>query len=272
LAIASAFWFYVMPQSPKPSMHDAVTGFWQPNTADTGAGINLGFGATININGGLECNKIDASATARTEYFTALMGYFSLTIDATETDNCRNMASWWPETGAAVVPSYFNAQGTAGEQCSLVAWQTPYSAHVAGDYKRCVVAAFGGNIVQPILDCWAHDTTFNYLPGDKVCDASVLYSCVADENVALGCKANAPGQGVTAWVEVVGQEFAQVSSPTVSTAPCKNYDAAIVRNDLPVVRIGDLYCDADRVWSCDTAATCLDSKPSTDSTNWTLKR
>jgi len=58
LAVASAFWFYMTPQSPKPSMHDVVAGFWKPNGNDVAQGIKKGFGATVNIiNGGLECNK-----------------------------------------------------------------------------------------------------------------------------------------------------------------------------------------------------------------------
>jgi hypothetical protein len=56
LAIASALWFYMTPQTPKPSMHDIITGFWVPNAADTSAGFKSGFGATINvINGVQEC-------------------------------------------------------------------------------------------------------------------------------------------------------------------------------------------------------------------------
>jgi chitinase len=51
-------WFYMTPQSPKPSMHEVATGFWKPNTKDGKADIDFGFGATINIiNGGLECGK-----------------------------------------------------------------------------------------------------------------------------------------------------------------------------------------------------------------------
>lgn len=56
LAVSSAIWFYTTPQSPKPSMHDVVAGFWKPNSNDLAAGITSGFGATINIiNGGVEC-------------------------------------------------------------------------------------------------------------------------------------------------------------------------------------------------------------------------
>lgn len=34
LAMAAGIWFYMTPQSPKPSMHDVVTGFFEPNAAD----------------------------------------------------------------------------------------------------------------------------------------------------------------------------------------------------------------------------------------------
>ena len=30
----SALWFYMYPQSPKPSMHDVVLGFFEPNVYD----------------------------------------------------------------------------------------------------------------------------------------------------------------------------------------------------------------------------------------------
>jgi chitinase len=31
MAYYSAFWFYMWPQSPKPSMHDALLGFFEPS-------------------------------------------------------------------------------------------------------------------------------------------------------------------------------------------------------------------------------------------------
>lgn len=34
LAMAAGIWFYVTPQDPKPSMHDVMTGFFIPNSAD----------------------------------------------------------------------------------------------------------------------------------------------------------------------------------------------------------------------------------------------
>jgi hypothetical protein len=56
LAIASALWFYITPATPKPSMHDVVTGFWLPNDVDKQNGLDRGFGITINIiNGDIEC-------------------------------------------------------------------------------------------------------------------------------------------------------------------------------------------------------------------------
>lgn len=56
LALAGAIWFYMTPQTPKPSMHDIVVGHWDANSLDLAAGITTGFGATVNvINGAMEC-------------------------------------------------------------------------------------------------------------------------------------------------------------------------------------------------------------------------
>lgn len=34
LAFESALWFYMTPQSPKPSMHDVTTGYYNPSAYD----------------------------------------------------------------------------------------------------------------------------------------------------------------------------------------------------------------------------------------------
>ena len=34
MAFLSALWFYMLPQTPKPSMHEVATGFMDPNTVD----------------------------------------------------------------------------------------------------------------------------------------------------------------------------------------------------------------------------------------------
>ena len=34
VALAYALWFYMLPQDPKPSMHDVITGFFVPNEKD----------------------------------------------------------------------------------------------------------------------------------------------------------------------------------------------------------------------------------------------
>jgi hypothetical protein len=55
---ASALWFYMTPSGKSPSMHDVMTGFWQPNSTDSGTNIDSGFGATVGIiNGQEECGQ-----------------------------------------------------------------------------------------------------------------------------------------------------------------------------------------------------------------------
>jgi len=58
LSFAAALWFWMTPQSPKPSCHDVMTGGWSPSAGDTAAGRVAGFGLTVDIiNGGVECGR-----------------------------------------------------------------------------------------------------------------------------------------------------------------------------------------------------------------------
>ncbi|KAE8716930.1 Endochitinase 1 [Hibiscus syriacus] len=58
MAFESALWFWMTPQSPKPSCHDVITGAWKPSNNDITAGRLPGYGVLTNIiNGGLECGK-----------------------------------------------------------------------------------------------------------------------------------------------------------------------------------------------------------------------
>nr|ACJ62153.1 chitinase [Zea mays subsp. parviglumis] len=56
VSFETAVWFWMTPQSPKPSCHDVMTGQWTPSAADTAANRLPGYGVVTNIiNGGLEC-------------------------------------------------------------------------------------------------------------------------------------------------------------------------------------------------------------------------
>ncbi|KAK7409740.1 hypothetical protein VNO78_00019 [Psophocarpus tetragonolobus] len=58
ISFKSALWFWMTPQSPKPSCHDVITGRWTPSSADQAAGRLPGYGTLTNIiNGGLECGR-----------------------------------------------------------------------------------------------------------------------------------------------------------------------------------------------------------------------
>lgn len=69
LAFASALWFWMTPQSPKPSCHQVMSGEWTPSPADLTAGRHPGFGATVNIiNGGVECGSGTDKAQTKNRY------------------------------------------------------------------------------------------------------------------------------------------------------------------------------------------------------------
>ena len=81
LSFASAIWFWMTPQFPKPSCHDIMVGTWKPTAIDLQKGRIPGFGATVNvINGGVECGSgNDMEKTSyRYQYYLYFCRYFKV--------------------------------------------------------------------------------------------------------------------------------------------------------------------------------------------------
>ena len=136
LNFASSMWFYVTPQPPKPSMLQVVEGTWTPNAADTAANLEPGFGATTMIvNGALECGGSPYNwngATNRANYYKDFAGRLGVNI-AGEKLTCSDSAPF-PESGSSGAVALYWAPESG---CTLVKWQTAYSALVEGDYNAC---------------------------------------------------------------------------------------------------------------------------------------
>lgn len=86
------------PQSPKPSMHDVVTGLFTPNQKDLDAGIKGGFGSTINIiNGGIECGGLgteNKKAENRGKYYKEFLTAFGINANSEQHLGCANEKSF----------------------------------------------------------------------------------------------------------------------------------------------------------------------------------
>lgn len=83
LSFASAIWFWMTPQFPKPSCHEVITGKWIPSEKDVQNGRLPGFGATVNvINGGVECGSgTDLEKTNyRYQYYNYFCTYFQVSV------------------------------------------------------------------------------------------------------------------------------------------------------------------------------------------------
>ena len=133
LNFAASMWFFVTPQPPKPSMLHVIDGTWQPNSADSAAGISPGFGATINvINGGYECGSPgNKQSQNRQNYYKKYCKTFGLDCSAERTD-CANMGKF-SASGSANPSIYWEPQ----QACKLVPWQTAFSALIEGEYQQC---------------------------------------------------------------------------------------------------------------------------------------
>lgn len=153
LNLASAIWFFLTPQAPKPAMLHVIDRTWTPSQRELDAGIGYGFGTTINvINGGIECgaqNKDKGQPVNRIRYWEGLAAHYQIPIEADEKNTC------WQQTpygslnlnGATDVlytnwdgnwKYYSDRPGNYSFECELVGFQTAYSALVPGDYEKCV--------------------------------------------------------------------------------------------------------------------------------------
>ena len=150
LNFASSMWFYVTPQSPKPSMLQVVEGTWTPNAADKAANLEPGFGATtMIINGGIECGGSPANwngAANRAKYYREFAGKLGVNI-AGEKLTCSDSGTEWPSGSSGSVALYWGPNSG----CTLVKWHTAFSALVEGDYNACKGL--------PASDCSAVATT-----------------------------------------------------------------------------------------------------------------
>lgn len=152
LNLASAIFFYIYPQPPKPSMQFVIDGTWQPNLQDKADGLVPGFGVTTQIiNGGVECGgSVEiAQSLNRIKYYEAFAKELNVPVDSGEVLGCKNMKQF-AESGSGALPIYweqnwdYNDKNPGGKSyaCQLVGYQTPFSAFKKGDYTQCVKEHF----------------------------------------------------------------------------------------------------------------------------------
>ena len=202
LNLASAIWFFLTPQAPKPAMLHVIDRTWSPSQLEKDAGIGYGFGTTINIiNGGIECgehNKDKGQPVNRIRYWEGLSSFYQIPIPSDEKNTC------WQQTpygslnlqGAADVlytnwdgdwSYHADRPGGVSFECKLVGYQTAYSALVEDDYEKCVANLYESHASWPkvkVVDTLgpidppteppvdgahpAWDASKVYLAGDKV--------------------------------------------------------------------------------------------------------
>ena len=156
--LASAVFFFVYPQPPKPSMLHVVDGTWQPNAEDIAAGLTPGFGVTTQIiNGGVECGgsvEVQQSLN-RIDYYENFSNYLGLSIPEDEVLGCKGMQQF-NSSGNGALEIYweqdwgYDASRPEGKSyaCKLVGYQTPFSAFKEGDYTKCVQSHFNIEITE----------------------------------------------------------------------------------------------------------------------------
>ncbi|MRV72419.1 chitinase [Duganella sp. FT92W] len=139
LNLASATFFFVYPQPPKPSMLHVIDGTWVPNAADVTAGAGNNFATTIMIiNAECGTGTEKPAAQNRIDYYKQFAADLGWNV-AGEQLSCATMQRFGPSSSAAYNIYWEKNWNSGGDyQCQLVSYQTPYSALIAGNYAKCV--------------------------------------------------------------------------------------------------------------------------------------
>jgi hypothetical protein len=78
ISFASAIWFWMTPQLPKPSCHDVIVGSWNPTAMDVEYKRFPGFGLTLNIINAPQCGQpTPLHAKRRYDYYDKFCRYFN---------------------------------------------------------------------------------------------------------------------------------------------------------------------------------------------------
>ncbi|WP_230413431.1 glycosyl hydrolase family 18 protein [Zooshikella ganghwensis] len=158
LNLASAVFFYVYPQPPKPSMFHVINGTWQPNDHDKAGSLVPGFGATTQIiNGGVECGAPTEHRQSinRINYYKQFSQYLEVPVPEDEVLGCANMKRFDTQ-GSGALNIYWeqdwrwepNTPSGKSYECKLVNYQTSFSAFKEGDYIKCVKHFFDDAIID----------------------------------------------------------------------------------------------------------------------------
>uniref|UniRef100_UPI0012F77E88 glycoside hydrolase family 19 protein n=1 Tax=Zooshikella ganghwensis TaxID=202772 RepID=UPI0012F77E88 len=158
LNLASAVFFYVYPQPPKPSMFHVINGTWQPNAHDKEGGLVHGFGVTTQIiNGGVECGgpTEHRQSQNRINYYKQFTQYLKVPIADDEVLGCANMKRF-DTKGSGALNIYWEQDWSwdpstpSGKsyKCKLVNYQTPFSAFKQGDYVKCIEHFFDDVVID----------------------------------------------------------------------------------------------------------------------------
>jgi chitodextrinase len=139
LNLASATFFFVYPQPPKPSMLHVIDGSWVPNASDVAAGAGNNFATTIMIiNAECGTGSEKPAAQNRIDYYRQFAADLGWNV-AGEQLSCASMQRFGPASSASYNIYWEKNWNSGGDyQCQLVSYQTPYSALIAGNYVKCV--------------------------------------------------------------------------------------------------------------------------------------
>ncbi|KAI9341137.1 lysozyme-like domain-containing protein [Obelidium mucronatum] len=145
LNLASAIFFFIYPQPPKPSMLGVMDGTWVANAADKAAGRTNDFISTIQIiNGECAGSSTSNAAANRISFYKSFAADMGLNV-SNENFVCAGMPAF-DSSSSGSYKMYWTGSYLRQGECQLVNYQTNFNALMDGSsyaqYVKCVESTF----------------------------------------------------------------------------------------------------------------------------------
>lgn len=235
LVFASAIWFDMVSQGPKPSMHEVLTGIYKPSGSppDT-LGIKVAtdgtvydkFMATISvINGAVECNSNWAAEKDRTYEETGkrrINSYFSLLVgtSVTTTVGGAPVTTTYPSLGATLTSdesAIKDAYAKSPTGCTIKKGNVWTDTSLVNQSPTWIKRSWNG---QSCVASLSTDTPKALLSAE-----SSLTLCAKQDDVAGGFAYQDTGQKGFVWYKAVNSTSKLSSNFKLEWMPMMSFDS-----------------------------------------------
>ena len=137
MSVLSALWKFMTPQHNKPSAHDIILKFWEPNQEDSAQKITSGFGSMVNVyTNGADCKGDTDGGANRATCFKYFLEKFQRPVPSEDERMCSYQNDFTSK-GAGSKNYYWDVNPARPKECKLSSRMTAFPIWIDDAYAHC---------------------------------------------------------------------------------------------------------------------------------------